>query len=84
MLLTWILQPLMQKVYQEVIVMLIRVKYEDDRFDMVRPVMLNRLLEAGKVLEFRRSDGWVMPGIDSLRRGKMNAYFGTERRMNLG
>lgn len=50
--------------------MLIRVKYVDDRFDMVRPEILDRLLEAGKVREFQRSDGWVMPGIANLRRKK--------------
>jgi hypothetical protein len=64
--------------------MLIRVKYKDDRFDMVRPGILDRLLEAGKVCEFQRRDGWVMPGIDNLRRGKRNAYSGPERRMRLG
>ena len=70
--------------FQEVIVMLIRVKYEDDRYDMVRPMILDRLLEAGKVQEFQRKDGWVMPGIDSVRCGKRNTYFGPERRMKLG
>lgn len=60
--------------------MLIRVKYVDERFDMVRPEILDRLLEAGKVREFQRSDGWVMPGIGSMRRTNVNGYSGTERR----
>ncbi len=64
--------------------MLIRVKYVDDRFDMVRPEILDRLLEAGKVREFQRSDGWVMPGTGCLRRYNQNNYSGPERRMHLG
>lgn len=63
--------------------MLIRVKYVDDRFDMVRPEILDRLLEAGKVREFQRSDGWVMPGIGNLRHKKRNNYSGPERRKPL-
>ena len=61
--------------------MLIRVKYVDDRFDMVRPEILDRLLETGKVQEFQRSDGWVMPGMDNLRRKNRDEYFGYDRRM---
>lgn len=61
--------------------MLIRVKYVDDRFDMVRPETLDKLLESGKVLEFQRHDGWVMPGTGSLRRSNRNKFSGTERRM---
>lgn len=64
--------------------MLIRVKYVDDRFDMVRPVILDHLLEAGKVREFQRRDGWVMPGIDNLRCRNRSDYSGVERRMRLG
>jgi len=60
--------------------MLIRVKYVDERFDMVRPEILDRLLEAGKVREFQRSDGWVMPGIGNLRRKNRNGYSGPDRR----
>lgn len=62
--------------------MLIRVKYVDDRFDMVRPEILNRLLAAGKVREFERQEGWVMPGIDNLRRSNRNrnSYSGPDRR----
>jgi len=63
--------------------MLIRVRYNDDRFDMVRPGVLDRLLEAGKVREFQRKDGWVMPGIDDLRYRVRNVYYGPERRVSL-
>lgn len=60
--------------------MLIRVKYVDDRFDMVRPEILNRLLAAGKVREFERQEGWVIPGIGNLRRSTRNSYSGPDRR----
>lgn len=60
--------------------MLIRVKYVDERFDMVRPEILDRLLEAGKVREFQRSDGWVMPGLNNLRQKNRINYTGTDRR----
>lgn len=60
--------------------MLIRVKYVDERFDMVRPEILDRLLEAGKVREFQRRDGWVMPGLGRLRSMNKNGYSGPERR----
>jgi hypothetical protein len=65
------------------IVMLIRVKYVDDRFDMVRPEILDRLLEAGKVREFKRQEGWVLPGKDSVRCMNRNDYSGIERRATL-
>jgi len=64
--------------------MLIRIKYDDDRFDMVRPAILDRLLKTGKVREFQRRDGWVMLGIDNLRCRNRNDYHGPERRNRLG
>lgn len=63
--------------------MLIRVKYVNDRFDMVRPESLDRLLEAGTVQEFQRRDGWVTPGRGNLRCKNRNDYSGTERRARL-
>lgn len=64
--------------------MLIRVKYVDERFDMVRPETLDRLLEAGKVGEFQRGDGWVTPAVDNLRSKNRNEYSGSDRRMRRG
>lgn len=72
-----------QKFNRKGIFMLIRVKYVDDRFDMVRPESLDRLLEAGKVQEFQRRDGWVMPGLGNLRRQTRNDYSGVERRSRM-
>ena len=70
-----------QKTVRREIVMLIRVKYVDERFDMVRPETLDRLLEAGKVRGFQRSDGWITPLIGNLRSKNRNEYFGSDRRM---
>lgn len=61
--------------------MLIRVKYTDNRFDMIRPEILNQLLEKGSVESFLRCDGWVMPGSGALRNANKSGYSGPERRM---
>ena len=62
--------------------MLIRVKYLDSRFDMVRPEILDHLLDAGKVMEFQRRDGWVMPKSGNLRKMNRNDYSGSGRRLS--
>lgn len=61
--------------------MMIKVKYLDDSFDMVRPEILDRLLDAGKIGEFQRRDGWVAPGTGKLRSRAKGTYSGPERRM---
>jgi len=63
--------------------MLIRVRYVDDRFDMVRPEILDSLLDAGKVREFERGDGWVIPGISNVRHMNRSGYSGIERRTGM-
>ena len=60
--------------------MLIRVMYKDGKFDMVRPKMLNYLLEEDKVTGFMRSTGWVFVGRDSIRRVGPAGYWGEEQR----
>jgi len=60
--------------------MLIRVKYSDNRYDMVRPEVLDHLLDAGMVAEFKRCDGWVKNNDDSVRRYGRNEYPGIDRR----
>lgn len=61
--------------------MLIRVRYADNHFDMIRPEILNQLLEKGSVKSFLRIDGWVIPGSDALRSLNKSGYSGPERRM---
>ena len=64
--------------------MLIRVKYLDDHFDMIRPDTLDYLLTDGSIKSFLRHDGWVVPGLDRLRNTGMGSYTGPERRMRRG
>lgn len=61
--------------------MLIKIRYMDNRFDMVRPEILDLLLADGKVQEFERQDGWVLAGIDRVRVKAAGEYSGYDRRM---
>ncbi|CAH2031348.1 GSU3473 family protein [Trichlorobacter ammonificans] len=60
--------------------MLIRVRYTDNRYDMVRPEVLDRLLERGAVAEFKRRDGWVSGSAAAVRGTAGVPYAGPERR----
>ncbi len=61
--------------------MLIRVMYDDDRSGMVKPYLLDKLLEQKKVTGFLRLDGWVAVGRDILRSpSSSHDYDGSERR----
>ena len=61
--------------------MVIRVMYDDGRFGMVKPYLLDKLLEQKKVTGFLRLDGWVAVGRDTLRsRSSPQDYAGLERR----
>lgn len=50
----------------------------------LRPMVLDNLLENGRVMRFRRSSGWVTVGFDPVRarrRSDVNLpYYGPERR----
>lgn len=61
--------------------MLIKVMYGDGRFGMVKPYLLDTLLEEQKVTGFMRSDGWVVVGRDIIRdQSSSQVYDGAERR----
>lgn len=61
--------------------MLIRVMFDDGRFDMVKPFLLDGLLEEQKLTSFMRSDGWTVVGRDFIRNGnKSQRHQGVERR----
>ena len=60
--------------------MLIRIMYDDGRFDMVKPQMLNLLLESEKLTSFKRSDSWAVIGRDTLRSSRSQGHQGPERR----
>lgn len=61
--------------------MLIRVMYNDGRFDMVKPQLLDNLLNKQQVTSFKRAAGWVVVGRDMVRSGHSRQYRGPERRV---
>ena len=60
--------------------MLIRVIYDDDQFVMVKPQMLDTLLETNKVTSFKRNEGWAVVGRDALRSSRSQGHKGVEKR----
>ena len=60
--------------------MMIRVMYSDGRFDMVKPNLLDDLLERQTVTSFKRSTGWAVVGRDPIRGAGGSGYGGQDRR----
>ena len=61
--------------------MLIRVMYDDGRFDMVKPQILDLLLGAKRLTSFKRSETWAVVGRDSIRSSRRDqGHQGVERR----
>lgn len=64
--------------------MLIRVRYVDGRFDFVKPVLLDRLLDDKKIDSFQRKNGWALVGVDPIRGMSANKSFQrSERRASI-
>ncbi|MCK4507413.1 MAG: hypothetical protein KAU27_02660 [Desulfuromonadales bacterium] len=61
--------------------MMIRVMYSDGKFDMVKPTMLDNLLDRQAVTSFKRNTGWAVVGRDQIRSSGRGNYRGTERRL---
>ncbi len=61
--------------------MMIRVMYSDGKFDMVKPKMLDNLLDRQAVTSFKRTTGWAVVGRDQIRNSGHGSYRGTERRL---
>jgi len=61
--------------------MMIRVMYSDGRFDMVKPDMLDNLLDRQVVTSFKRNSGWAVVGRDAIRSSSRGNYRGMERRL---
>ena len=59
--------------------MLVRVMYQNDKFDLVKPFILDKLMSSGKLKKFLRLEGWVAIGIDPIRTTAIS-YKGLERR----
>jgi len=61
--------------------MMIRIRYPDGRYDMVKASQLDRLIESGRIRAFKRQEGWAVPGRDPIRgQGGGDAYLGRDRR----
>jgi len=59
---------------------LITVRYPDGQVDKIPKTLLNTSIETHKIIEFKRKDGWVVVGRDSIR-GMDQGYFdGKDRR----
>ena len=60
-------------------IMLVRIMYQNGKYDMVKPIIINELISSSKLEKFFRSGGWVTVGIDPIR-GIGGSYEGPERR----
>jgi len=60
--------------------MLIRVKYQNNKFDMVKPWLLNRLINVNRIKAFCRRTGWVDISSDKIRSKCDSNYKGPDRR----
>ena len=47
--------------------MLIRVVYQDNKHDLVKPFLLGKLIASGQVKKFLRSNGWATIGVSAMR-----------------
>ena len=56
--------------------------FDDGKFDMVKPLLLDNLLEDQKLTSFMRSSGWTVLGRDALRDSKnTQGHQGAEHRV---
>lgn len=60
--------------------MLIPVIFNDGRQDMVKPFVLDQLIETKVIASFHRSSGWVVIGRDPIRSSANRIYCIPERR----
>lgn len=61
--------------------MMIRIRYPNGRFDMIKASHLDRLLAAQQISSFKRQSGWVVLGQDPIRSpGNRIFCLGAERR----
>ena len=63
--------------------MMVRVMYHDGMTEMVRPPVLQHLIETRKIHKFRRSDGWATLGVDPIRSKMKGDFGGKDRRGRL-
>lgn len=62
--------------------MLIPVIYPDGKHDLVKDFYLSHLISTEKILQFKRSSGWVSIAAANVRgKSSNNHYHGPERRL---
>ncbi|MCK5426580.1 MAG: hypothetical protein KAJ34_02710 [Thermodesulfovibrionia bacterium] len=61
--------------------MLIKIMYDNNEHDMVKPFLLDKLIISGKIKKFARSKQWAIVGKDKVR-GEGGGYEGPERRFS--
>jgi hypothetical protein len=60
--------------------MLIRVIYQNQRYDFVKDSRLDEFIETGAIASFQRRSGWVRVGIDPIRAATSDSSYGGEER----
>jgi len=60
--------------------MLIRVKYQNDKFDCIKPWALDSFIKANRIKAFCRKTGWTIIGVDKIRGRDNSDHQGPERR----
>ena len=61
--------------------MMIRVMYNDGNFDIVKPDLLDKLIDQQAITSFKRAEGWIVLGRDPTRKNLHQDYSGPERRL---
>jgi hypothetical protein len=61
--------------------MMIRIIRLNGTYDMVKPQMLDRLIDSMRITQFQRSGNWVDIRRDPVRRSSTSLYRGKEKRM---
>jgi hypothetical protein len=56
--------------------------YDNKKYDVVKPFLLDRLIRSGRIEKFLRSEGWVVIGRDPVRK-RDESYQGSDRRKSL-
>lgn len=57
--------------------MLIHIMYPDNRYDYVKESVLDKLIDNGDIVRFKRTSGWVSLGVDRVREGE-KPFFNSE------
>ena len=61
--------------------MMIRVMYNDGKYDLIKQSMLDMLLASCKLTGFMRSNGWAIVGRDPIRGVGGISFQGQDRRL---